>query len=121
MRVSKDFSIRLSKIMGEKGISQRELSEISGINETRISNYVIGRQIPRVARMCWIAQCLKVPAEYFSAEFAMKTFEPEEAYSVVCELVKEHMDGWTKKQRIHLIKMFADELTVYAITGGEAG
>ena len=117
MRVASDFSSRLCKAMGEKGIRQNELARMTGIRDSVISAYCTGRKTPRTERMCRIAQTLGITEEYFTAEFESNTFDPDDAYFMVMELVKDNIESWTDKQRINLIKLFADDLTVYAVTG----
>lgn len=117
--VSEDYSIRLAKVMGRKGIRQCDLARMTKIPTSVISAYCMGKKAPRIERMCLIAECLGVPAEFFSAEFASKSFDPDEAYTIVCEMIQDNLDAWDNKQKISLVKLFSDDLIVYAISGRE--
>lgn len=55
---SKEFGIRLYKIMNERGISQNELSEMTGISKVSLSKYMNGKAIPSAYNARRIARAL---------------------------------------------------------------
>jgi len=54
----REFRMRLRKIMHRKNINQRELSEITGISQVSISNYINGRTNPSFYAVDKIAKAL---------------------------------------------------------------
>lgn len=53
----------LKKVLKEKKISQREISEITKITESAICRYVNNNRIPTGINMLKIAKCLNLPIE----------------------------------------------------------
>lgn len=61
----REFSSRLIEKMADRGFDQSYLSEISGISQTNISNYIKKKNIPSVIAIEKIAYALQCPIEYF--------------------------------------------------------
>lgn len=59
-----NFSKRLDYILLEQGISQRRLSEMSGITEQTISRYVNDERVPKATEIVKIAKSLNVSIDY---------------------------------------------------------
>ena len=55
-----DFSTRLRRIMNERGISQSELSRLSGIPKSALSQYMSGLFRPKQDRTLALAKALAV-------------------------------------------------------------
>lgn len=58
-----EFSYRLRKILKMKGISQRELSDLTGISYTVISYYMTGKHTPSLYVIDRIAKALNISAD----------------------------------------------------------
>lgn len=58
-----EFGIRLYRLMYDKGITQSELSEITGITQSNISNYITGRKTPSFYTVDKIARALDCSIE----------------------------------------------------------
>ena len=58
------FGERLSKLLKEKGIKQREIAEMLGVDEVNISRYIHGTRIPRNETACKIAELLDTTVVY---------------------------------------------------------
>ena len=58
------FVERLSKIMKERGINQKELSSLTGISRSAISQYLSGKFIPKAKYIEIIAEVLDVDEEW---------------------------------------------------------
>ena len=58
-----EFGIRLCRIMYYKGVTQKELSELTGITQANISNYITGRQTPSFYKVDKIARALDCSIE----------------------------------------------------------
>ncbi len=59
------FADELRKAMREKGISQVELSTLTGIPKSGISQYLSGKNEPPTERKERIAAALELPEDYF--------------------------------------------------------
>ena len=59
-----NFSKRLDYILLEQGITQRRLSEMSGITEQTISRYVNDERVPKATEIVKIAKSLNVSIDY---------------------------------------------------------
>lgn len=58
-----EFGIRLYRIMYDKGVTQSELSEMTGITQSNISNYITGRKTPSFYTVDKIARALDCSIE----------------------------------------------------------
>ena len=58
-----EFGIRLYRLMYNKGITQPELSEMTGITQSNISNYINGRKTPSFYTVDKIARALDCSIE----------------------------------------------------------
>mgnify|MGYP003369424863 CR=1 FL=1 len=54
---------RIKELLEEKGITQRKLSELTGMTESAISHYIKGDRIPRGMNLIKIAQALGTTAD----------------------------------------------------------
>lgn len=57
------FGARLVALMQARGITQRQLSEETGLTEAAISRYVSGKRTPRALTVGIIARALKVSSD----------------------------------------------------------
>ena len=58
------FNERLSNLLNEKRMSQKELSIRVGVTEAAISHYIKGDRIPRASVMAKIAEELETSSDY---------------------------------------------------------
>lgn len=59
------FGEQLRRLRTEAGLSQRELGNISGIGQQRVSTYELGKNIPDEKAMMALAAALNVPPATF--------------------------------------------------------
>lgn len=57
-RWNQEFAKKLGRKLDVAGISQKELSGLSGVSETSISRYLAGTQTPKVYVLMLIAKAL---------------------------------------------------------------
>lgn len=55
---------KVKKLMEQKNITQKKLSELSGITETSVSRYLRGNRTPRMDVMVNFSKALGVATEY---------------------------------------------------------
>ena len=61
----KEFSSNLQRVLNDKNVSQRKLSEDTGISEVSISRYLNGKRIPSFYTIEKIALALKCSTDEF--------------------------------------------------------
>ena len=54
-----EFSVRLRQIMFKRGITQKELSEETGISEVTLSHYITGKRTPNFYNVDKISKALR--------------------------------------------------------------
>lgn len=93
----KDFSLRLSKLRTNKGVSAREMSLSMGQNSGYINNIETGKSMPSLAGLFYICDYLGVtPKEFFDTE----TGNPVKANELLA--VAKHLNN---EQLDHLIAL----------------
>ena len=55
-----NYALSLKEWRKKRGLSQQELANIMGINQTMISDYEKGKQVPSVQRLVQLSQILKI-------------------------------------------------------------
>lgn len=58
------YAQRLKQVMDKQGVSQAQLSTMTGVCKSAISQYLSGKNIPNAQRSQVFADALGVPAEY---------------------------------------------------------
>jgi DNA-binding Xre family transcriptional regulator len=66
MECRREFSVRLRKIMFIKGVTQQDLSELTGISSVTLSNYMRAKATPSFYNADKIAKALGCSIEEFS-------------------------------------------------------
>ena len=99
--MSNKFSDRLKDVMKEQSISQSDLSRMTGIGRSNISQYIAGVNYPRSAAMNQIARALNIPLGWLIGEFE----EPEKSLSViyaakVLNVIPQKLRGDLQKRRV---------------------
>ena len=85
-----DFSTRLRRIMNERGISQSELSRLSGIPKSALSQYMSGLFRPKQDRTLALAKALAVDPAWLLG------------YDVPSDAAKKSGSGTKKVKRIFI-------------------
>ena len=83
----KDFSLRLAKLRGEKGVSARDMSLSMGQNPGYINNIESGKSMPSLSGIFYICEYLGItPTELFD-------IDSPELYTIAKELSSEQIDN----------------------------
>lgn len=61
--MARNITYRIKEMLLEKGMSQKQLSKMTGITESAISNYVKGTRVPRGTNLIKIANALGTTAD----------------------------------------------------------
>ena len=102
---SKEIGTRLQKLLYEKHMSQRELSEIIGVTDVTVSRYVRGERVPKADVAARIAQALGTTTDYI---LGRDTSDPEISYDRLMRDVERYSGEWTKAQKIALLIQLFD-------------
>lgn len=98
--MNNDFGDRLSFILSEKQISQREFAEKIGVSDVSISRYMHGTRSPRMNILRKMAEVLGVSASELIGEVG----EMDE-YILLKTLIKRNASMMTKKQKIDVVNL----------------
>ena len=63
--IKKIFSIRLSKLMNERNINQREIAQAVGVSESTVGKWLLLKAIPRMGVIQKLADYFNVGKSYF--------------------------------------------------------
>ena len=66
--IKKLFSIRLSKLMNERDINQREIAQAVGVSESTVGKWLLLKAIPRMGVIQKLADYFNVGKSYFLEE-----------------------------------------------------
>ena len=95
------FNDRLSCILSERGLTQRELAGMCGVDETSMSRYVNGSRKPCMDILVRIAGALNVSVEYLTGS------EEEISFKEIKCLLNSNLSKLTDEQRLELMEMIA--------------
>lgn len=70
-----EFKDNLKEILKERGISQRQLSEMTGITEATISKYSKGERVPSITNALKISESLGVSIDFLVGNEAVVPVE----------------------------------------------
>ena len=89
----KDFSLRLAKLRGEKGVSARDMSLSMGQNPGYINNIESGKSMPSLSGIFYICEYLGItPTEFFDIDSPAPS-KARELYTIAKELSSEQIDN----------------------------
>ena len=111
--MARNLTYRIKEMLLEKGISQKQLSEITGITESAISNYVKGTRIPRGANLIKIANALGTTADDLLS--GDKEMDKEKDLIFAKSLIARNASQMTKEEKMEFIALLmnnggADEI-----------
>ena len=95
----------IKEILGQKGISQKELSASAGVTEAAMSHYIKGDRVPRGANLLNIAKALGTTTNVLLGETETDDISYEEINTLVARKAKD----FTKEQIKGLINLILGE------------
>ncbi len=96
-----NFSERLSCLLTEQGLTQRELAQRCRVDETSMSRYVNGSRKPCMDVLVRIAAQLGVSVEYLTGN------EEDIPFMELKHLLCSNLSHLTDEQRLELMEMIA--------------
>ena len=95
-----EFNERLSNLLSESGMSQRELAKKINIDEAALSKYVSGVRKPRMDILVNIARVLSVSVEYLATGN-----NRNEDFNAVKNLVCRNISTMSDAQKLELVEI----------------
>lgn len=111
--MSNEFQYRLLKVLNERGITASDLSRLSGVGKSDISNYLNGKYLPKQDKVYYIAKALDVDPGWLitGVEQTRPHEEAEAPKTEEARILATGIDRLPKEQReqaLNVIKaMFA--------------
>lgn len=92
---------KVTKLMNERGISQKQLSQLSGITESSISRYLHNDQRPRMDIVVNIAKALRVETDYLLDEDE----KSESAFNAIATSIARNGGELTPEEKNQLVML----------------
>ncbi|MBI6474687.1 helix-turn-helix domain-containing protein [Proteus mirabilis] len=118
---------RLTELRAQKGLSQSELAELSGVAPAQISRYESGINVPRAHIIAKLAKALGVQYSFLENGFSMDgenlltqmSMNKDNTATISLELDNETLEIAKKSSEIRGISLedYLKWLLVYGITG----
>lgn len=89
----KEFSLRLAKLRGEKGVSARDMSLSMGQNPGYINNIESGKSMPSLSGIFYICEYLGLTPKDFFDEDAGNPSKAKELFEIAKTLSNEQLDS----------------------------
>lgn len=96
-----EWKEKVTELMRQRNITQKQLSKLSGITESSISRYLHSDQRPRMDIVVNIAKALRVETEYFLDD----TEKGESAYSSIATAIARKGNELTPEEKNQLISL----------------
>lgn len=92
---------RITSLLKQHNLTQRELAEKVGVTEVSMSRYINGERVPRGPIIANIATILHTTSDYLLGQEAEKDSELE--YYRTQRTIARNAKHWSKKQKADLI------------------
>lgn len=89
-----EFQYRLQKALAAREITASELSRLSGVGKSDISNYINGAYIPKQNKVYMLAEALGVDPGWLMTGDEPKKINEEEDHMIL--MAYHRADDWTK-------------------------
>ena len=105
--MARNMTYRIKEMIREKNISQKRLSEMTGITESAISHYIRGDRVPRGTNLVKIAKALGTTADdLLSGDVEM---DKESDLVFAKSLIARNASQMTKEERMEFISLLMDK------------
>ena len=105
--MANNIGINIADLLRAKGMTQKELADISGISEAAISHYVKGDRIPRGMNLTRIAQALGVKAEELNEENEITGRDHD--LQVAKMLIARNASNMSKQEKMDFVSLLLSE------------
>ena len=101
------FAQRLTGLLKEKGVSQKELAELVGVTEASISRYMNSERIPKSEIIANIATALHTTSDYLLGTEEEGNIDTD--YPKIVRLIARNSPNMTKEQKSNIIKALLED------------
>lgn len=101
--MARSITYRIKELLQEKGISQKDLAELTGITESAISHYVNGTRVPRGANLVKIANVLGTTADDLLS--GDKEMDKEKDLIFAKSLIARNAHQMTQTEKIEFLEL----------------
>ena len=99
---STTLGTRISDLLDQQGLSQRELADKVGVTEVSMSRYIKGERTPKGPIIANIAKVLHTSSDYLLGHEVEET-DPEIEYYRTQRAIARNAKKWSKKQKADLV------------------
>ena len=104
--MARSMTYRIKEMLDEKNISQKQLSDITGITESAISHYIKGDRVPRGTNLVKIAKALGTTADDLLS--GDKEMDKESDLVFAKSLIARNASQMTKEEKMEFISLLMD-------------
>ncbi len=105
--MARSMTFRIKELLKEKEISQKELSEMTGITESAISHYVKGDRVPRGTNLVKIAEALGTTADDLLS--GDQEINKEKDLVFAKALIARNASAMTMDEKVEFVKILMDK------------
>ena len=98
---------KIKELLGVKGISQKQLAEITGITESSVSHYIKGDRVPRGANLIKIANALGTTTDDLLNENEHANKENDLMFAK--SLIARNAYNMTREEKMEFISLLMNE------------
>lgn len=103
-----EFKDKLANLLQEKGMSQKELAQLTNLTESAISRYLKGDRQPRGAILLNIANALGTTTDYFLGKTETK-FNSDSDFDTLYRLLARNSKNMSPENKAKLAKILFTE------------
>lgn len=100
--MSKEFGIKLTKLIEERGLSQKELAKTINSTEATLSRYINGEREPKSDVVANLATALQTTADYL---LGVEDEDSTMSYPRVSRILARNVDSFSTEQKNKLVKI----------------
>ncbi len=105
--MSRSITYRIKELLNEKNISQKRLSEMTGITESAISHYIKGDRVPRGMNLIKISEALGISADSLIKDDREMDKDRDLVYAK--SLIARKASQMTTEEKMDFIKLLMDK------------
>lgn len=105
--MARNVTNRIKEMLNEKNISQKQLSEVTGITESAISHYIKGDRVPRGTNLVKIARALGTTTDDLLSSDVELDKDSDLVYAK--SLIARNAAQMTREEKMEFIALLMDK------------
>lgn len=101
--MARGIAERMTEIISDRKMTQKDLASLSGVTESAISHYLKGDRIPRGATLIKIAKALNTTTDYLLSQDEKSGSQKD--FDDARVILARNASKMTKEQKMELIKL----------------